>query len=134
MREIAVECDQPVEAHPVSVRDAGEMSASDAELPLAVNNRQPLVLCCERIEDHARSIGRVIVEKNQVGVDRQRQQLRDHILDIVALIISRNEDELPELQGFSSAARTRSVTISAKETLGRHSVFFRSFEASPQSG
>src|SRR3982751_4918323 len=96
MSKIAVKCDKPVKALLVRVCNPSLVSASDSLLTVAMYHRQALVRGGELIQNRARSIGRIVIEKEELGAEWQREQLRDHVAHIVALVVRRNKDELPD--------------------------------------
>jgi hypothetical protein len=60
-----------------------------------------LVVLGQAVEQLAGAVGRVVVDEQEVGEGDRGQEVLDHVLDVVALVVRRDDD-----QGGRGHART----------------------------
>ena len=93
VRKVGVQRDEEVVSLVVGVGDADLMRAADPELALSMDHGYPWVLAREPIERLAGAVGRTVVDEQDLGRERQREELRAQPLDVAVLVVGRHEDQ-----------------------------------------
>ena len=94
MREIRVHLENELGAVAERVAEAFEVCRAQPELAGTLDQVDARIARRPRAHHAGGAVGRVVVHHQHVQPVRQRQQLPDHGVDVLALVVGGNDDEL----------------------------------------
>ncbi|MFA6955937.1 MAG: hypothetical protein WC538_08715 [Thermoanaerobaculia bacterium] len=105
MREVGVHRHDAVEARRQRVPEAGEVSGTEAELAGSMDDVNPTGRArCPLIGEPAGAVGRRIVDHDDAQPDRQGEQVGQQEVDVLFLVVRRNDDDGLQVTHQSSLA------------------------------